>query len=128
MQHSTAPEIGLTQPIPIFRIFDEAKAREFYLGFLDMEVEFEHRFDANAPLYLAVRRDAMRLHLSEHFGDASPAATAIMYMTGVEALQRGLLAKDYRYNRPGLQQQPWGLECTVTDPFGNRLRFLEPAG
>nr|WP_202314877.1 glyoxalase superfamily protein [Mesorhizobium sp. L-8-10] len=44
-----------------------------------------------------------------------------------EALQKGLVAKNYRYNRPGLERQEWGLECQVIDPFGNRIRFLEVA-
>lgn len=34
----------LSPAIPILRIFDQAKAREFYLGFLGFEPEFEHRF------------------------------------------------------------------------------------
>ena len=30
--------------IPVFCIFDEAKAREFYLGWLGMTMDWEHRF------------------------------------------------------------------------------------
>jgi hypothetical protein len=29
--------------------------------------------------------------------------------------------------RPGIEQWDWGRELTVTDPFGNRIRFSEPA-
>ena len=48
-------------------------------------------------------------------------------MRGVEALQRELIAKHYRYMRPGLETMPWGaLETGVVDPFGNRLRFCKP--
>ncbi len=39
---------------PIFRIFDEDLAREFYVGFLEFEVEFEHRFEDDLPLYLGL--------------------------------------------------------------------------
>ena len=46
-------------------------------------------------------------------------------MKGVEAWQKSLIAKNYKFNRPGLQKQEWGLECEVVDPFGNRIRFLE---
>ena len=29
-------------------------------------------------------------------------------------------------NRPGVEEQDWGMtEMTVTDPFGNRIRFGE---
>lgn len=116
---------AFTQPIPIFRIFDEDKARGFYLHFLDCRVDWEHRFHPGAPLYCAVSRGGLALHLSEHSGDASPGATAVCYMKGVEAFQKARLAKDYKYNRPGLETQDWGLECTVIDPFGNRIRFIE---
>ena len=35
---------------PIFRIFDVAKAREYYLGFLSMKLDWEHRFAPDLPL------------------------------------------------------------------------------
>lgn len=117
--------ISFTQPVPVVRIFDEARAMEFYEGFLGFTVDWRHRFHANAPLYCQVSRGGMRLHLSEHSGDASPGCTSIVYMKGVEALQKSLVAKNYKYNRPGLNRQEWGMECEVIDPFGNRLRFLE---
>lgn len=117
-----------TQPVPIFRIFDEEKARGFYEGFLDCIVDWQHRFHPGAPLYCQVSRGGLKLHLSEHSGDASPGATAICYMKGVEAFQKSLIAKNYKYNRPGLEKQDWGLECTVIDPFGNRIRFMESSG
>ena len=40
--------------IPIFRIFDEAKAQEFYLDYLGFEVTFEHRYEENTPLYIGI--------------------------------------------------------------------------
>jgi hypothetical protein len=47
-------------------------------------------------------------------------------MTGVEELHRELIGKTYKYNRPGLQQQEWGmLELAVVDPFNNHIVFAE---
>jgi len=112
-------------PAPILRIFDEAKARDFYLGFLGMTADWEHRFEPDTPIYMQVSRGPLKLHLSEHSGDASPGANMLVYMKGVEAWQKELIGKKYRYNRPGLHRQDWGLECEVIDPFGNRIRFLE---
>lgn len=112
-------------PAPIVRIFEEEKARDFYLGFLDCKVDWEHRFEPHMPLYMQVSRGGLVLHLSEHSGDASPGGNMVVYTRGVEALQKSLVAKNYRYNRPGLERQDWGLECTVIDPFGNRIRFIE---
>ena len=47
----------LRQAIPLLRIFDVASARDFYLGFLGFGVDWEHRFEPGAPLYLQVSRD-----------------------------------------------------------------------
>lgn len=57
---------------PILRIFDEAKAREFYVAFLELSVDWEHRFGDNFPLYMQVSKDTCIIHLSEHYGDCSP--------------------------------------------------------
>jgi catechol 2,3-dioxygenase-like lactoylglutathione lyase family enzyme len=113
--------------VPIFRIFSLEKAREFYLDFLGCKVDWEHRFEPDAPVFMRVSRGELVLHLSEHYGDGTPGSIAYVYMTGVADLHRELIEKKYRYNRPGLQQQDWGMtELTVTDPFNNRITFGEP--
>jgi len=113
--------------VPIFRIFSLEKAREFYLDFLGCKVDWEHRFEPEAPVYMRVSRGDFVVHLSEHHGDGTPGSIAYVYMTGVADLHRELIDKKYRYNRPGLQRQDWGmLELTVTDPFNNRITFGEP--
>ncbi|EGH41168.1 hypothetical protein PSYPI_01542, partial [Pseudomonas syringae pv. pisi str. 1704B] len=66
--------VTFTSAIPILRIFDERKAREFYIDFLGFSIEFEHRFEADLPLYLGISRNGLNLHLSEHHGDACPGA------------------------------------------------------
>ena len=60
------------QAIPVIRIFDEDKAKDFYLGFLGMTLDWEHRFGPDFPLYMQVSREGLVLHLSEHSGDGSP--------------------------------------------------------
>lgn len=121
------PEAGLRLEgaTPIFRIFDVAKAREYYLGFLGMGVDWEHRHAPDLPLYMQVSRGGLKLHLSEHSGDATPGANAVVFCTGVLALHTELTDKNYSFNRPGLERQEWGAEMQVIDPFGNRLRFIE---
>jgi uncharacterized glyoxalase superfamily protein PhnB len=118
--------INFTQVIPILRIFDIAKADEFYLGFLGFSVDFDHRFEPSLPLYRQVSRGGLLLHLSEHHGDCSPGAQIRVMMQGVEAFHREITAKGYGYMRPGLEKMPWGtLETSVTDPFSNRICFCE---
>jgi catechol 2,3-dioxygenase-like lactoylglutathione lyase family enzyme len=115
--------------VPVLRIFSLEKAREFYLDFLGFKVDWEHRFEPDAPVYMQVSRAGLAIHLSEHHGDGTPGSTFYVYMTGVEELHRELAAKQYRYNRPGLEKQEWGmLELRVVDPFNNRITFGEPIG
>lgn len=109
---------------PILRIFDEAKAREFYVDFLGFAVAWEHRFEVGLPLYLQVVRDGCVLHLSEHHGDCCPGAAVRIAIDDVDAFQSELLAKQYGYARPGVDDTPWGArEMSIKDPFGNRLTF-----
>lgn len=110
--------------IPVLRMFDIAKAREFYLDFLGFAVDWEHRFEPDTPLYMQVSREGCALHLSEHHGDASPGATVRIAIDDIDTLHAELTAKHYRYGRPGVETMPWGLrELAAHDPFGNRLIF-----
>ncbi len=124
-QDPAQPAITFKSPIPILRMFDEAKAREFYLDFLGFSVEFEHRFEADLPLYLGIIRDGLRLHLSEHHGDCSPGSTVFIPIQNIQMLRDELLAKRYGYGRPDIVEQGWGKVLEVHDPFGNRIRFCE---
>lgn len=40
--------------MPVLRIFSVEKAREFYLDYLGFQVDFEHRFDERAPLFMQI--------------------------------------------------------------------------
>ncbi|MEH2535159.1 catechol 2,3-dioxygenase-like lactoylglutathione lyase family enzyme [Bradyrhizobium sp. AZCC 1588] len=113
------------QAIPILRIFDEAKARAFYCDFLGFAVEFEHRFEARLPLYMGVSRAGVRLHLTEHHGDACPGSTVLVPMHGIQAFYRELIDKQHGFGRPGIEQDPEGDVMEVRDPFGNRIRFWQ---
>lgn len=114
----------LGKTTPILRIFDERKAREFYLDFLGFRLDWEHRFEPGLPLYMQVSRDGCVLHLSEHHGDATPGSALRIESSDVDALQRELLARQYGYARPQVQSTPWETrEMAVFDPFGNRLVF-----
>ena len=116
----------LGQVIPVLRSFDEAKAKEFYCGFLGFSVDFEHRFEPGAPLYIQMSRGGVSLHVSEHHGDATPGSTVRIDVDDIDGLHQELTAKDYPFARPGIEEQPWGLrELTVADPFGNRLIFAQ---
>lgn len=112
--------------IPILRIFDLTKAREYYLDFLGFQLDWEHRFEPGMPVYMQVSRDGLTLHLSEHHGDACPGSTVFVRMRGLDAFHAEITAKGYGYLRPGVERTFYGSKCMqVIDPFGNRIRFDE---
>jgi catechol 2,3-dioxygenase-like lactoylglutathione lyase family enzyme len=112
--------------IPVLRIFDLDKAKEFYLDFLGFRIDWEHRFEDGAPIYLQVCRGDLVLHLSEHHGDCCPGGCVYVRTFHLEDFHREITAKGYRFMRPGIEPTPWGSKLMeVTDPFGNRLRFDE---
>ena len=118
----------LEAAIPILRIFSVDKAKEFYVGFLGFSIDWEHRFGDNFPLYAQVSRSGLKLHLSEHHGDATPGSAIFVPMQGIDAFHQELTGKAYAYAKPGLETVDWGRLLEVADPFGNRLRFCERKG
>ena len=116
----------ISQVIPVIRIFDTAKAREFYLEWLGFKVNWEHRFEDGLPLYMEIERDGMVFHLSEHHGDGSPGTHIFTWCQGLEDFHSELLAKNYPYARPGLETTFYNARCvTVHDPFSNVITFNE---
>lgn len=112
-------------PTPILRSFDEARAKAFYIDFLGFELVFEHRFEPGLPLYMAVRRGDCELHISEHYGDATPGSAVRIPVDDVTTYMEVLRGRNFGNARPGVPEEtPWGSrEITITDPAGNRLTF-----
>ena len=118
--------VHLKSAVPILRMFDVAKAREFYLDYLGFKVDFEHRFNDNAPLFMGISRGAIVLYLSEHHGDGTPGTHVLIETDGVDALLAELKAKNYRSMNPNIQVQDWGRrDLVVVDPFDNKINFSE---
>lgn len=108
--------------IPILRIFDYAKAIEFYIQWLGFTIDWEHTYGKNFPIYMQVSYKHITLHLSEHHGDCVPGAGVYIEFLNLKDYHKGLVEKNYKYNKPGLGKD---LCMDVIDPFGNRLSFNE---
>lgn len=119
------PAIPISPAIPIIRSFDSGRARDFYIDYLGFRVDWEHRHADHLPLYQQISRSGCLLHVSEHHGDATPGARCFIPMQQLKAFHAELLAKDYPNLNPGIETVSWGLQITLTDPFGNRLTFCE---
>ena len=99
--------------IPVLRVRDAAAAVRWYarLGFAQ---QWEHRFEPGFPVYTEVARGRVRLHLSEHEGDARPDTLVYLRVADLDAVaaEFGVVP----------EEQPWGRELALRDPDGNRLR------
>ena len=118
--------MDILQTIPLLRIFDVPKAKDFYIDFLGFKIDWEHRFEPGMPLYMQISRGECILHLTEHHGDCCPGATVFIRVKGLDDFHAEISAKQYGYARPAVELAPWNAKLMqVSDPFGNRLRFNE---
>ena len=110
--------------VPVLRILDVTKAKEFYMDWLGFIIDWEHRFGENFPLYFQVSKDGVIIHLTEHYGDCIPGARIRIQLDNVADFHNQL--KEYRYYKPAINKTEWGtLEVCLIDPFGNHLVFSE---
>lgn len=85
-------------------------------------------FRGQLPVYLQISKDDCILHLSEHFGDASPHSAIRIYWENLSLLKNELEVKDYKFAKPQVEKTDWEtLELSMTDPFSNRIIFWEDA-
>src|SRR3954470_7209245 len=91
--------------VPVLRTFDTEKANEFYVEYIGMNVDWEHRFDPGSPLYRQLSRDDLVLHLTEHHGDSTPGSVVYVYVTGVRELYAELCGKTSGHQMPGLSTE-----------------------
>jgi len=105
--------ITINQVVPILHVKDGMNTAKWYkrLGF---EIEGEHRFSPELPLYLFLRKGNEALHLSEHSGDARPDTLLYYYVSDIDSIAKEFKAK--------ITEQPWAREIQLTDPDGNRWR------
>lgn len=115
----------ISDATPVFRIFDENRAKEFYVDYLGFVIQWEHRFEDGLPLYFEAARDNVTIHLTEHHGDCCPGGAVRLTTDNLVELHKELSDRDYGFARPGIDDTPWGTkEMSVKDPFGNRLTFV----
>lgn len=112
--------------VPVLRILEVGKAKEFYIDWLGFSIDWEHRFGENFPLYFQISKEDIVIHLTEHYGDCIPGARIRIEITGLEKFNQQLKEKDYRYYKPGIEKTDWGTtEMSLIDPFGNHIVFTE---
>jgi catechol 2,3-dioxygenase-like lactoylglutathione lyase family enzyme len=112
--------IELQPPVPVLSIVSMEEAREFYVDFLGFTLDWG---DAS---YAQISRSNVQIHLTENSGDANPGSAVYIRMSGLDAFHRELSGKNTRQPPPGITHTFYDArEFAITDPFGNRLRFVE---
>ena len=117
---------------PTLRIFDYDKTIEFYVNWLGFKIDWTHTFAPGAPKFMQASLRDIVIYLSEHHGDGSPGVhISIADFKGLKEYHAKLIAKKYKYNRPGLEVPFWdenSITVTVIDPVGNQIMFSEKLG
>jgi hypothetical protein len=117
---------GFSKVIPLVRIFDVPKAKEFYIEYLGFSIDWEHRFGENFPLYMQVSLNGITLHLTEHYGDCTPGGKVFIETRNLKKYWEYLKTRKQVLMRPGLEDSPWNsIVMEVIDPFNNKLLFNE---
>lgn len=73
-----------TKVIPMLRIFNVEKARDFYLDFLGFKLDWENNSGGRGPTYMQVSRGDLVLHLTEHHSDCTPGSNVFVIMEGIK--------------------------------------------
>jgi catechol 2,3-dioxygenase-like lactoylglutathione lyase family enzyme len=121
-----AGPVLLEPPIPVLRITSLAEAKEFYVDFLGFKFDWGNDEPQAAHAYAQVSRNGVQLHLAETSQGGRPAALLFRDMRSLTELHRELIARKTRFAPTDIRFTPWdSREFSVTDPFGNHLRFWE---
>ena len=107
----------MIEVVPILRVADASRAQDWWarLGF---ERESTHRFYEGAPAFVSIRREASRVFLSEHEGDARPNTLLYFWVDDLDAI-----ANEFGVEPETAEWSNDVREIELTDPDGNRLRI-----
>ena len=114
--------------IPTFRILDYDQAIAFYILGLGFNIDWEHRFGANEPVYMQISRNGLTLHLSENERFKTG---VILFVESKELnkLYEDLKRRSVVENLSKPTKTAWQtIQMEIEDPFGNLLRFNETLG
>ena len=105
-----------TLAVPTLRVRDVERSLAWWarLGFTE---DFRHRFEGTEPWFVGIRREGARVYLSEHAGDAPGPALLHLWVDDVDRVAA-------EFGVP-VETMPWGRDCEVSDPDGNRVRVAE---
>ena len=75
---------GFESSVPVLRMLDEAKAKAFYVDYLGYQVDWEHRFSPDSPLYMQIHLGPSVIHLNGHATEETPTAEVRIPVKDIE--------------------------------------------
>jgi len=109
--------------VPTLRITNYARSKAFYVASLGFQVDWEHRFQPDLPVFMQMSRDGLTLFLTEHKGDCPVGALVHLYVPDVDTWYEEFLSRKVPVPQPPSQTLQGLRDMTVIDPDGNKLRI-----
>ncbi|MGH9673393.1 MAG: glyoxalase superfamily protein, partial [Bryobacteraceae bacterium] len=79
--------------MPTLRITSYARSKAFYVDGLGFQIDWEHRFKPDFPVFMQVSRDGLAFFLTEHKGDCPVGGLVHLYVPDVDAWYTELQSK-----------------------------------
>jgi catechol 2,3-dioxygenase-like lactoylglutathione lyase family enzyme len=109
--------------MPALRITDYAKSKQFYAESLGFQINWEHRFQPDFPVFMEVSRDGLAFFLTEHTGDCPAGALIHLYVPDVDAWFSEFRQKGVPVKEPPNESLQGLRSMIVVDPDGNKLHI-----
>lgn len=110
--------------VPALRITDYERSKAFYVEGLGFEVEWEHRFEPQLPVFVRMSRDGMAIFLSQHAGDCQVGGLVHFFISNVDEWYAEFQGRGVAVKSPPSETLEGLRDMTVVDPDGNQLRFM----
>ena len=114
----------LDRVTPVIKVPNIEKAKEFYLGFLSFDIDWEYILDEGRYVYLQISKDNCVLHLTEYCDDGCTGTSVRIETNDLSQYQKTLIEKGYHGVSLVVKDMEWGTkDMEILDPFGNKLIF-----
>ena len=109
--------------MPTLRITSCAKSKAFYVDGLGFQIDWEHRFKPDFPVFMQVSRDGLAFFLTEHKGDCPTGGLVHLYVPDVDAWYREFQNRGVPIKEAPNESLQGLRDMTIVDPDGNKLRI-----
>jgi catechol 2,3-dioxygenase-like lactoylglutathione lyase family enzyme len=113
----------MQQVMPTLRITNYQTSKAFYVDGLGFQIDWEHRFRPDFPVFMEVSREGRAFFLSEHVGDCPVGGLVHLYVPDVDAWHREFQQKGISIEEPPNENLPGLRSMMVLDSDENKLHI-----